>query len=808
MATETLSYVDFGAPEYLPTPPLLAFDPERALEQSLSCWNKQRPKRKQNRSCDACRESKRACDVGCVAGDGLDDASNSPWSAPLKQPHLASRPCTNCTKRRKRCTVNWLLSKHAGHKSDTDTPRKRARLSKDLPIEGHPPSNVDFADNGGGWAPLSGFTQTPSTCGQQTVDFGYDTWPGYAFDDVCPDAPILSDCNVDGLSPLDIGAFVETGWNRSDLVDQKRRSEASPVSLWSSQPPPSATDELDTEVTERSRRDLALSPLSTHSLSANNHRTSIKKGLLKIYHDSLEGALSCWLTERNCPYVVARFDSGDAWSSDWSNRIILRVCALERATSGLPSARNRNESQASQALDLAITAFAAQWTHGDEFNGSTPVSSVQSSRSEDAFDRTLQKSLWHQAFSALTEASANPSFKVIFALIIFSLTQRPLEDEGTVAKTSSMADILKADTTPMFLEIALRQLHDVRRTLLFETRKTAKISLGVEAKNAFDMLFWLAIMFDTLSAAMYQRPFVVRDDEGAVQKPDIPEHSQNTPESFDLNGWCGTQPLPASHSRIQLWGDYFLQASTRSGDVRKSCTRWPCSYDDAAAALCDAAPVKVLLFRRVGQLRDLVCAPCDPPSEAIERAIDVALDVYDHWNATYGLFIADCTQNHEHLPARVQSWYILLAGHWHLAVFSLADLIDDVDAAGLGDTSHRRLRQMSGFTEKLRSESAVAVSELGRCSQLSDRESSFSQSRDFHSAVSKAALLTEPWTAVLVQSFGKAGEILATRPRGTLRENTDQQLRYCIAALAVLSRKSDMAARASRYLEKTLDDVQ
>jgi hypothetical protein len=58
------------------------------------------------------------------------------------------------------------------------------------------------------------------------------------------------------------------------------------------------------------------SPFASHFLAEDHSRLYIKKGLLKIYHDSLEGALSCWLIERNCPYTSSPFvDGRDAWSS-------------------------------------------------------------------------------------------------------------------------------------------------------------------------------------------------------------------------------------------------------------------------------------------------------------------------------------------------------------------------------------------------------------------------------------------------------------------------------------------------------------
>jgi hypothetical protein len=567
---------------------------------------------------------------------------------------------------------------------------------------------------------------------------------------------------------------------------------------------------------------LTLNPLEAASADDEGHqrhpnqredtqRVLIRRNLLKVYHDSMEGALSCWLTERNCPYVFSTFDGRNVWSSDWSNRVVSRVCSLERATSDMLFCTTRNDRQATKALNLAIMAFAAQWAQvGERSSQRLPAHFADSApwekTSQENFDRSMQTSLWHQASRALLDAAGNMSFKVLFALIIFSLTQRPQDATAGHNELTSMQDILESDGPPIHLELALRQLHSHRRTLRYVTRSNEPKILRAADKDTFDLLFWLAIMFDTLSAAMYQRSFVVTDDDSGVEKDRSSDVSAKDFSNCDLDGWDD-----AKHSldtppevEVELWGDYFLQKQSRTGDIRKACMRWPCSYDDAASALCDAAPVKVLLFRRVGQLQDLTARPSSASTATIEDAIDAALDVYNRWNQTYGLFITDCINNHEDLPARIQSWYILLAGHWHLAAFILADAIDDIDQAGLTSISCRRTRQVSGLTTRLRSQSAFAVSELGRCSRYSYDDLSFSRSKDFHFAVNKAALLTEPWTVVLVRSFGRAGEILAGQLLHDQCNEARQRLQYCIDALWLLGKKSDMALRAARVLSRSL----
>lgn len=580
------------------------------------------------------------------------------------------------------------------------------------------------------------------------------------------------------------------------------------------------------------------SPFTSNLLAEDYNRLSIKKGLVKIYHDSLEGALGCWLTERNCPYTSTVFDGNDVWSSQWANRMVRRVCDLDKAHSKIGNLPKGEQQQASNVLDLVIMAFAAQWSQtGQRGNSRSPdlipgSSNPPPSNNEyaeetnfrqldnDVFERNMQKSLWHQANKALCGASENPSFRVIFAGIIFSLTQRPIDSvevlqnihSGQQSDLASFYKILDLDGPPIFLDIALRKLHDHQRKFEDSRRNATEIVGGSQAlqqlppthMETFGLLYWLAVMFDTLSAAVNRRSFIVCDIDSNFTCGDLPPDDL----PFDLNGWSGvTQTDDLSCTRdSNIWGKYFLDRKSQVGEIRKQNVRWPCSYVDAAACLADAAPVKVLLFRRVAQLQGLFYRRAS--AEDIESGIDAVMDVYSHWNKTYGRFIEDCAKYHENLPTRIQSWYILLAGHWNLAVIIVADLIKQLDDAKMTMTFNRGRRTTEEFTQTLRLGAAFAVSDLGRNSHYGTEELSFSQGPDFHHAVNKAALLTEPWTMVLVRSFGYAGAALASQvwaPRAHNALAAKEGLQHCIDALWLLGKKSDMAMCAAQVLRQVVN---
>ena len=610
----------------------------------------------------------------------------------------------------------------------------------------------------------------------------------------------------------------------------------------------------------------AISFASDLVFSTNN--AYLTEGLLKIYHDSFENALACWLTERTCPYT-ARLDvsteNASNISPDW-DRIYHRVFRLDRLAASI---RGRQltfteDKAASKALNMAIYAFASQWAqssqrstskypfHSKNSNGGSIV--FEAGNNECApdgieFDRTLQISAWHEAREALQSAGDIESFRVVLAEIVFAITQKPLEyDDGKgecvketeqLQQTNHVAsksdgqeletpldaedddvneceDLLSklniamdTEGPPVHLEKGLRLIHSLRsrmaicggkpRTLPRAARcgKKYRASAG-RLENAdretVDLLFWLGVMFDTLSAAMHKRPLVVSDEDSNI----VLNESRQVTDSTSNNTELITTERSGAH-----WDDYLF--ACQQARLQDAPTRWPCTFDQAAAVLCDAAPVKVLLFRRITRIQTLLAR--NARGEEIEKALKAALDVCDHWSRLYAPFIQDCINDHDRLPARIQSWYICLTGHWHLATLLLADLIEIVDESGLGVDIAQNQRLADGFVASFRERNCWALSDLASCA-CPREDASFPQSREFHFAVNQGALLTEPWTAVLIRAFAKAGVVLleseAMLPSCLDEEDTFRRADNCVRALWYLGRKSDMALSAATILGDAL----
>lgn len=564
----------------------------------------------------------------------------------------------------------------------------------------------------------------------------------------------------------------------------------------------------------------------------------------------------------------------------WSNRICEQVCHLDKAFSRL---RTRpltvsEDKAVDMSLRKAITAFATQWANSSErssshFSAEFPGAARSTLPSEIEFDRAIQESSWHEAKNALQNTAEIESFRVIFAHVIFALTQKPLDAKeklreltgnklSTVsleAETSCERDhdacargmgqdrdssatagfetsfapestlleqVLDLNGPPVFLETALRQIYSLRcklEAIKARARKKQKQNTPQETPNiwesidilspkdrqTFDFLFWLCVMFDTLSSAITTRPLVVSDEDSEINKRPREERENDANVQFAVQYAADSTvqinisqgPQAPQQKSTHLWGEFLLKKSATKIPQKAPVLRWPCSYEAAEAALCDAAPIKVLLYRKVARLQTLLTRQAG--SQTLESAISDALAIRDYWNNTYGLFFSDCIVHHESLPPRIQSWYTVLCGHWHLAGLLLADLIEDIDDQEMAVELERLKRKTARLVEKIRREDAFAASDLG-CASCPRTSESFSQAKEFHTAVNKGALLTEPWTDVLVRSFSKAGTILIDMfPESVVAGSFDEvkaRCEVCVEALWHLGKKSDIALLASQVL--------
>ncbi|KAB8211043.1 hypothetical protein BDV34DRAFT_236043 [Aspergillus parasiticus] len=805
-------------------------------------------RRRQHRSCDQCRKGKRACDA--LLADELEGNANTG----ARQAYNHS--CSNCRKYRRKCTFDWLLSQKESRHAHSKRARNiaialsrqvndRSAHSSQQTSTGRNPAELPLQNVENCEWPTSVRDPLVPLPQDEELDADWLTWG--CLNDAVSISPLGADMILNGDRHVDPNQTTQmsTQWNSAGGgLDWQITSQTSLLDTMSS----SRTSTQSNSTTDHQQFETwdISSELSLHGLPptkgrgvsmptnttlcvgstqlAHNYAHSMMtRNLIHIYNDSMENALSCWLTERNCPYSTRGSvdTTGPKTGPYTTNRIYRRICLLDRACSSIPGRRLTSvESRtATQTLHAAIMAFASQWLERPSTDKGIPIPSSSAHH-----ESGMREGLWNKARHALENSRAIPSFRVAFANILFSLAQRPLQ----VEEEMGLDELLDHDAAPIYLETALRQLFTFRSRFIKlrrqgpnrvleqcckeskgdeNTHQLSQIDLMLkdyEAHHTFDLLFWLGIMFDTLTAVIYQRPTVISDEDCQIIRSRSPF---SFPDAVDLDGW-DISSYSVSRREESVWGDLFLRRRNMLHNLNQA--RWPCSYEEAAEVLSDAAPVKVLLFRRINHINTLVCRGAE--AEAIEEAIHSALLVYEYWNSTYKQFMLDCLSHHTELPSRIQSWYLVLAGHWHLAAMLLADTVEDIDQARLGQNSQAEHRYTTGLISVLRHENAFAVGGLAQYS-YDLQGSSHPKLRNFHDSVNKAASLTEPWTAVLIHSFRKAGTILI-REIGTLQSGYQMQqesfmlayqcCEHCIKALECLGRTSNMALIAAQSLSDSL----
>lgn len=537
----------------------------------------------------------------------------------------------------------------------------------------------------------------------------------------------------------------------------------------------------------------------------------------------------------------------------WSNRIYQRVIKLDRIAqaTGLMQLTRSQDQAVQKALHLSIMAFATQWAQGSRHRESYAVDFAEGSLQEqqlstlgssaEEFDRQLQRSMWEQARKALRDCSHIESYRLVCAELIFGLTQQPWEETDVdepeagggmridrqnaveVRNTvlSKVTEILSREGPPVFLEAAVRKMSALKFSFDghgsdltpadngFPSQRSHQSSttgvISAEDKETVALLYWMVVMFDTLSSSMNERPVVVADEDSqheAAQET----HMENEP------------PATKRRSRYtERWRiDLFIQDNPESPS--KSQVRWPCSYDEAANMVTRSAPVKVLLYRYVHYLQSMIRRPRTACGQPIEETIRDTLMVYRYWNITYGAFFRELVEHYDSVPARIRGWFVCIAAHWHLAALMLADLVEIVDRNGLGLPEAAQSRSSADTVSRVRKSSSRQLSDLARVATPLDDARTMPQMPDFHFAVSEGTILTEPWTMVLIRAFTKASVLHLWEaddhgPReqadslGHGREEYRESLRRCeecVRALWFLGKKSDMARTLATVLSKAL----
>ncbi|PNP78906.1 hypothetical protein FNYG_07771 [Fusarium nygamai] len=821
-------------------------------------------------ACDQCRKSKRGCDAPPLEiPRNMDPLRDGKMIVGEKPPLAQSSPCSYCTKTHKKCTMNWawtqiqisyaLAAAARGEpgiecivpsrRDSTSTRRESTSTenTRDTPNSIVPDDNTFDAQSAAqsfvsqSLPPVPVFSEidtsldVPSFLDNSSLD-------ALPFDFV-PEQTEPIDSNFYGIQFKDLTAPEEPlsePWEffKDSTVPPELQFDAASMSQFPTVSPTepaqsliavSPNNEKDWRRTKRRRvsttwSDTQSSSLSSftmdHSMMTKSNSLMISTNLLQIYHDVLEHNLSCWLNEITCPFgrqqkTVSQPGNLAEWGSSWTNRVLRRTMNLDRVAQStqLIHMTRQQDSATAKALHLCIMAFATQWAQGsrrhrerypslDDIAEENPLNEYMDDFKEE-FDRHLQRNIWDQARRALDDVADVESYRLVCAEMIFGLTQKPLDPEDTehsdvdtsgcfedVYDMQSVADeiasIIETDGPPIFMERAARKMHslkyrfDAEKKGLTKGRKRANLvaSMSSEDAGTVSLLYWLTVMFDTVSATMSERPLVVVD-----------ANSQHDDARGDTD-W--NVPL-------------FIQDSL---EKPRQNVHWPCSYEEAAEAVTRSAPVKVLMFRHVAYLQNLLRQ--GESGEKVEEFIERSARVYRYWNTTYGTFFRELLQNYNCIPGRIQSWFICICAHWNLGVLLLADLIHHIDEHALGLPAPSQSRSNCKWVMRIRERSARELSDLARVTAPDNRTFIVPTLSEFHHAINQCMILTEPWTVILIRAFSKAAnywmaevnELLQVDRAGEELEERLGRGEECIRILWILGKKSDIARRCAETLSR------
>ncbi|KAM6536035.1 hypothetical protein FALCPG4_005555 [Fusarium falciforme] len=592
----------------------------------------------------------------------------------------------------------------------------------------------------------------------------------------------------------------------------------------------------------------SLSEDSAESLMMRtSNRHTVTEGLLKIYCDVLENNLACWLTDQTCPYTTsmpqtvnlglaatpaAPVLNGFGPAQFYHRVVWLDSVAEENEILSFTASESR---AASRALELSIIALSSQWSSCRNVQGyrlwkqsggaANPEAELHDMDGAD-FERCLQSAVWDQAREALQRVSEVESCRVVYAEILFSLAQKPATTASSTSSARSgfpnrtlhrqgsawprVFGILCQGGAPVFLERAARKIDVIK--FKFDAAREEQLrakpkswarrdskraaptaTVGPEERATIGFLYWLAVMCDTVSSSTHERPLALAAEEEASGCPEAEPQ-----KSLDGAGKVVEQ-------RSLRWQLEFFKPD------RPSHLHWPAPNLATLESISRSVPIKVLLFRKVAQLQNALCRR---RHAQIDGIIQSAIATYRWWNVTHGALFRKLAQVYSGLPSRIKASFICVAIPWHLGVMMMADLIDFADERGLGQEAARQARFESRLTARMVRSSSLELADLARLTCPIDGERGNPiQLPGYHPAVSTSAILTEPWTVLLVRAFARASshhldvmddfrcnewEALGHDAR-ELRES-GRRAEECIRALWFLGQRSSMAQDIANLL--------
>ena len=791
--------------------------------------------RRQFQSCDHCRNRRRRCDAGAR---GVD-----PYST--LNPHNP-RACTACAKSGRVCTFDWLTQRKQPRAWVEDQNGRRPVFAREKRRTLAAGDRSRDALATGGLSASSSFSddnQNSSDYHESKEADSYQRQDHYLKSSPIPSTAYGAPWAVPGLdwsAALCQANDTNTTWsfcgNGNQEPADSSHLDGNGINVLIEEGAANHSIAYDplasTTICLTSATSLPTTALNLadDGLAVHSNKLSIADSLVTIYLLNLEAVLSSWSTAITCPYVSNNSELASSTVHsittfyERANRMDGSIARLGLAK--IASSANAHRAMESQVLNKVILAFASQCD-----SASAPRHKV----SPNPFARTLQaimqKTLWHDAHKALQKvADRAGSFRIIFARLIFSFIQKPLDTESPAADqsgTRSQYDRSSPDWTSQLhedvcasivtdpdcstqMEQALRDLLCLRRRLYMELRAIVKMGRPLTSDQQyfltdFNTLFWLSVMCDTTASAISGRPLVISDDDCAIES--ICPELLSTPLSKDMSQGSPAEMLSSSDGwkkPASVWSSILVKEMDANEHLAL-----PYGNNEPADIIKEAIPLKVLFFRHIGTLQTLIDRMA--PEKRLEKAIQDALLVCKQWQAKYGEFMDGLAEGYTTMCSYLRSWHTILAAHWHYGVMLFAEKMQFVRSVRLNGNLRHGEEQLAYTPTNMALSSAMQVIKLAYFCLGASRTSTISTDP----GQSQLAMLSEPWCEIMVRSLSMAAEVLLKSDLSNVWHLIEQHVQSpqdgllaCIEVLEELGEhRYKSAGRIAQLLRNALDSM-
>ncbi|KAK4941638.1 hypothetical protein LTR10_018516 [Elasticomyces elasticus] len=403
--------------------------------------------------------------------------------------------------------------------------------------------------------------------------------------------------------------------------------------------------------------------------------------LWDIFISLFESRFALWLGDSCCPYLDVT-----TGTKSFVSRIVLQLDGGHQDANGLlnhnsacetspkdPKSRTDGQAVLDNALRHAIYAFAARWLPvRSALETLHPGSNTKAQKHQQDF----REQLWRNALKGVLSALTRPSYRSILTLLLFSLTERPIDHNDPGISRLCHQTLLSHFVTlrSPFEHPETRPLGQCTTAVpraegAVDYTMPAKLQvLDQKHQHLQDSIFWLGVLCDTSSSLIHQTPSVI---------------------------------LPGKTADKQVW-DFIRQRTVifdQSFRVLHG-SPLPLAPDIIVVVLQHASACKTMYLGVLNQFCDAVFHQKLEPVEGVAQRVS---EESRRFHDVFDRLLAMCSRDYLTMSPENQTNYLLLMTHYHMGSLILADTLEYLDSTPehLIDPASTRLHACNAIVNAL-----------------------------------------------------------------------------------------------------------